>query len=144
MKRCFKCKAKKPLRMFYRHQKMRDGYLGKCKNCTKKDVRDNYIKNIDKYRIYEKKRFNDPKRKSDILKYQINRRKKFPGKYKARYAVSSAIRDGRLKKLPCIYCGNKKSQAHHTDYRKKLDVKWVCFTCHRHHEHGQMNHVLQA
>jgi hypothetical protein len=37
MKVCFKCKVNKPLTDYYKHKGMSDGYLGKCKDCTKKD-----------------------------------------------------------------------------------------------------------
>jgi len=40
-KRCFACGKEKPLADFYRHPSMTSGYLNKCKECTRADVRNN-------------------------------------------------------------------------------------------------------
>lgn len=49
---------------------------------------------------------------------------------KARSDANHAIRDGRLKRLPCEACGSKKSQAHHSDYSKPFKINWLCKKCH--------------
>ena len=55
-KQCFKCLVTKPLDCFYKHSKMADGHVNKCKECNKKDVSANYREHIDHYKQYEKSR----------------------------------------------------------------------------------------
>jgi len=40
------------------------------------------------------------------------------------------LKRGKLKKLPCQECGNEKSQMHHPDYSKPLEIIWLCRSCH--------------
>jgi hypothetical protein len=51
----------------------------------------------------------------------------------ARNMAARAIRSGKLKRLPCEVCGNLKSHAHHDDYSKPLDVRFLCDPHHREH-----------
>lgn len=44
----------------------------------------------------------------------------------ARQAVKNAIRRGDLSVKPCEKCGEAKSEAHHPDYSKPLEVMWLC------------------
>ncbi len=125
-KKCFKCGIIKRLDSFYKHPDMPDGHVNKCKSCNKKDVAENYRKNIDYYINYEKERFKRPERKEQIKKYQQKRRDTYRGKNIARNKISSYIRNGKLVRLPCEVCGEKKSEAHHQDYRSPLKVKWLC------------------
>lgn len=130
-KKCFKCKQVKDIKLFYKHSEMADGHLNKCKRCTKKDAVNNYRKNIDYYKMYNKLRENNPERKAKKISYQRNYREKNKGKYKANRKVANALKYGILVRKPCEVCGNAKSEAHHEDYRKYLDVKWLCFKHHR-------------
>ena len=137
-KRCFKCGLEKDVADFYRHPMMADGRLGKCKECAKADVRDNYRVRRASRRAYEKMRNRRPERREKARKYSKRRRARDPLRYKARTAVGNALRDGRLKRQPCGECGStKRVQAHHHDYAKPLDVEWLCFPCHRELRHGQ-------
>ena len=58
---------------------------------------------------------------------------------RAAYAVSKALRKGTLVRKPCEVCGNPRSQAHHDDYKKPLEVKWLCIVHHnlRHNSLGR-------
>lgn len=138
MKTCFKCGVEKPLTDFYAHPQMPDGYLNKCKECNKKDVRENYAKRREQYHAYEKVRCARPERRASIAKSNGNRSESARMKRRARYAIGNAVAHGRIKKLPCETCGSIETQAHHDDYSKPLDVRWLCFKCHREHAHGQV------
>ena len=43
---CFKCNIEKALDEFYKHPKMPDGHVNKCKECAKKGAMDIYNKNM--------------------------------------------------------------------------------------------------
>jgi hypothetical protein len=57
--------------------------------------------------------------------------KNHPERKAATVAVNNAVRDGRLTKQPCEVCGNPKAEAHHDDYSKPLDVRWLCNPHHK-------------
>lgn len=108
-KTCFKCHVEKPITDFYVHPQMGDGRLNKCKECTRADVRENYTKNIDRYREYDRRRG-----------YR-------PG---PQHKVAARMATRVLDRKPCEVCGATKVEAHHDDYTKPLDVRWLCK---RHH-----------
>ena len=137
MKKCFKCELEQPLDNFYKQNKNSEWRSNKCKQCTKDDAKLNRIKQIDYYREYDRERANLPKRIKARKEYQTNKpeavvkgkkqwAKRNPFKRQAHFAVSNVIRDGKLVKQPCEKCGNTIAQAHHDDYTKPLDVRWLC------------------
>ena len=153
MKKCFRCETVKRAGEFYKHAKMADGRLNKCKDCTKADVRKNVEKNPEKRAEYERERYQRPERKAasaesarkfhkrnpgKAVEYQRTARARAPEKNKARAAVSRAMRSGKLVREPCESCGAAKSEGHHEDYTKPLDVRWLCRKCHcaHHRAHG--------
>ena len=125
-KRCFKCGGPKPLDEFYRHSEMADGHLNKCKTCTRADVRANRAAKAEQYRAYDRVRTTRPERRASLFAAQ----RKDPAKRRAHVAVTNALRRGKLVKQPCEICGDAKVDAHHDDYSKPLDVRWLC---RRHH-----------
>lgn len=144
-KECFKCGVIKELSCFYKHSKMKDGHLNKCKECTKKDVRSNYSNNKEYYVEYDKKRAMRSDRVESRRKYRSSKRgkeviknlhkkdyEKSPLKFKARAKLNYEIRMGRLSKpSKCEECGKEcVTHGHHHDYSQPLNVKWLCSTCH--------------
>lgn len=138
-KKCFKCGVTKTLDNFYAHPEMADGRLGKCKECTKSDIQANYRKRKEHYSEYDRQRAKSPQRKSWRTRSQRSIRQRLPHKTKARQAVSRAVRNGSLVRMPCEKCGNVKSEGHHDDYSKQLEVRWLCRKHHR--EHHQETHT---
>lgn len=133
---CFKCDIEKDLNQFYKHEQMLDGYLNKCKSCTKVDVKKHREANIEKIREYDRNRGN-----RQSIEYFKEWAARFPKKYKAVNMVNNYIRDGKLKKkYECEQCDSNFSVvAHHDDYDKPLDVRWLCQACHKqwHAKYGE-------
>jgi len=50
---------------------------------------------------------------------------------RAHTIVLRAVRRGLISRKPCEECGDPKSEGHHEDYSKPLDVVWLCRTHHR-------------
>lgn len=135
MKECFKCHIEKDLSEFYKHKQMADGHLNKCKACSKSDSTSNRNKNIDRIREYDRNRGN--RQPPEYLKEW---RTKHQNKYKAHNMVNNAIRDGKMFSERCESCGtDSQTHAHHDDYLKPLNVRWLCAACHSqwHRDNGE-------
>lgn len=143
MKVCFKCRTAKPITEFYGHPRMTDSRLGKCKECTKADVRANRLAKLEYYRQFDKMRASLPHRVAARKEYAqtaagkaAHRRAvqkwqdRHPERDKAAEIAGNAVRDGRLIRQPCLICGEK-AEAHHPDYSAPLDVVWLCSAHHK-------------
>lgn len=137
MKPCIACGIVKPIDEFYVHPKMSDGHLNKCKKCVIAYAANRRTTNHARVCEIDAKRDAKPERKAKKYVYGKTYVKRNPEKARARRLVSYHKRTGKLQKLPCERCGNIVSQGHHEDYSKPLDVRWMCFKCHR-EEHGQV------
>ena len=130
-KKCFKCQAVKLLTDFYKHPNMLDGHVNKCKECNKKDVLENRIKNIDYVREYDRKRSKEPHRVVLAREHTKLWRNADKRRTKCHNAVKRAIQNGSLIRMPCIKCNSEKSLAHHESYDEPLNVIWLCQPCHK-------------
>ena len=143
-KHCKACDRTLPLMDFYGAVTGR--ISAKCKDCTRAKVRINRLVRLDYYREYDRGRANRQDRVEARAKYQqtaegkqalararASYKQKNPAKRDAHVACGNAIRDGRLIRQPCEVCGSARSQAHHDDYSKPLDVRWLCSKHHSEH-----------
>jgi hypothetical protein len=131
MKTCFKCHQQKPFEGFYKHSQMADGYLNKCKECTKKDVfQRRHGENRDAILEYDRQRGKNPHRQeANRLRNDVYR-KIFKERKNANNKVKRAVLKGLIQRMPCWCCGEK-AEAHHPDYSRPLDVVWLCSSHHK-------------
>jgi len=129
-KRCFRCEQVKPLDQFYAHPLMKDGHLGKCKECTKLDALKHRLANADVVREYDRKRSSLAHRKALRRRLAEEWRIKFPNRKYAHTLLRRAVLSGRIAPMPCFVCGEK-AEAHHPDYDAPLAVAWLCTKHHR-------------
>ena len=74
---------------------------------------------------------------------------KSEGQRRAGHIVDKAIQKGVIVRMPCEICGDSGSmsdgrsniQAHHDDYNKPLDVRWLCQK--HHHEWHKKNKPIE-
>lgn len=125
MKTCTKCKKQK--KEFWANQNW-------CKECFseyhKKAYKKNKAKHLEKQKQYRKtKTYKIKHRKDSRLNYKRNKEKVI-----CRAKLNYAISTGKIEKKPCQVCGVLKTEAHHDDYAKPLEVKWFCTKHHREYE----------
>jgi ribosomal protein S27AE len=118
---------------------MNDGRRSACKRCERRYRRGRY--NEPEVRAYRAKagakfraahraelRAKDrayartPQRKAALAAYE----KAHPEIKRAHDAVKRALAAGVLQRRPCERCGAGRALAHHPDYARRLDVRWLC------------------
>lgn len=137
MKTCSCCKEIKPLFDFQARKASHDGKTASCKSCLK--IRDKNRESDErrKHRLeYQKTEAGKLAHKRGMDAYK----KRYPMKYAAHVITRNYIRDGKLiAEKNCSICGSdKKVEAHHDDYTKPLDVRFLCECCHKDwHRHNK-------
>lgn len=128
MKTCGKCKLEKAEKHFGEDKRTRDGLQHWCKACMHRAAKWQFSGN-------KKSENTDPDKLAELRREGARiYRLRHPEKVKARKMVEQAVKDGTLEKSPCVICDKLPSEAHHSDYKKPLDITWLCKRCHdRHH-----------
>lgn len=129
MVKCIECSGDKPPAEFYAHPQMASGHVNVCKDCHKHRMKVRRRLN-PAVQEFDRARAKDAHRKQKSAEYSRKWRAQNPQAYRAHNAVNNAVRDGKLTKLPCEFCGADRVMAHHRDYSRPLDVIWLCAKCH--------------
>ena len=135
MKLCRTCNTEKEDFDFHKRKASKDGLAARCKACQKD---------------YDNARLKDPKRMEMRRQYQKTEKgkaahsrackswvEKNQVKRAAHILVGNRIRNGDLIKQPCEVCSCEIVHAHHDDYAKPLEVRWLCDE--HHNEWHRMN-----
>ena len=128
MKTCSKCAVEQPLSNFYKSKLGKGGLQSRCKSCIGATHRDWRKKNLDRRAQY----ISQWRKESggEYIKSIRQWEKNNPAKRRAHTIVKSAKKRGLLIPKPCEKCGEHKVEAHHDDYNKPLEVRWLCKRCH--------------
>lgn len=139
---CHGCQLTKPKAQFYVDRTKVRGIGSRCAECSlaaslayKKQPAVRQRRNARSRELRQE----DPEHRARKLASEARYSKANRAKTRAHVAVWAAIADGRLTKKPCEVCGAEEAQAHHDDYAKRFDVRWLCPLHHKawHAEHGE-------
>jgi hypothetical protein len=126
-----------------RQKELREKLKNENPELLKKQGQLRYMKQLINVFIGEPEKHWAIKRSRNKKCYQNNQRKRiyesrekrleFPERQRAYMQIRNAVRRGDIiKPEVCSICGRiARIQAHHDDYNKPLDVKWVCASCHK-------------
>jgi hypothetical protein len=122
IKTCQKCKIEKPLSMFGRDKKRKDGRIARCKVC----------RNAAAAARRAKKRAGGQSTTwpGQVVANQIWRENNATA-WEAHQIIQKLKRKGIVKQEPCSRCGSEASEAHHENYALPGNVDWLCRACHR-------------
>jgi len=101
------------------------GYCSACDALAKKERRDSKVSS-EEGRIKERATYHAKKEAPDFMVKKL-----------ARNTLNKYVSIGKVDKLPCEVCGIEKTEAHHDDYTKPLDVRWLCRKHHVEHHKNE-------
>lgn len=116
-------------RAYYRKNK--EACLAYSKKWAKENpdkVKANWTKHqsTQEYRDYQQEY-----RKNNAQKlYQQKQAREIERYGHAHKAIRNRLSRGKLEKQPCEVCGSEPAEAHHDDYNKPLEIRWLCKKCH--------------
>ena len=128
-KKCCKCQLTKPISEYYKDKSRPDGYHRRCRDCQRLHVRESRERNPQTYKRKDQSYY--ARNREQIIRKRLEHYRRNRKKYLAYQKVKTALYKGIIERQPCEECNDPKSMAHHDDYNKPLEVRWLCSTHHQ-------------
>jgi hypothetical protein len=119
-KKCKTCKKTKSVGDFCKSSRSLDLLNRDCRNCSN-----------ERLKKYKKPGYNS----ENCKRYNAKNKEKRAAHRKVQHALNKGI----IARQPCFVCRNAKSEAHHEDYTRPLDVIWFCRQHHAAHHEQKRN-----
>lgn len=129
---CAHCRETKPLGEFEKKAGKPHGRGYRCRPCAAARVRRYYRAHPDERRAYAKKRESALGPRPRKRPTHAENKARAPDRTIAHWKVANAIKGGTLvRPSTCEKCGDTgRIHAHHDDYSKPLNIRWLCHDCH--------------
>lgn len=124
MKRCSRCKVTKDIAEFHKDRSRPSGLQIRCKSCHLATNRE------------WGERHPEVRAKNEALRPKKDRNVTGEARLAHRAVEAALARGSLVRPTSCSACDRtlQRIHAHHDDYSKPLDVRWLCQRCHaRHH-----------
>jgi len=146
-RKCKKCGIEKEIQKFLKSKELKSGYRYTCLDCENKRCRLKRAKDPQKdnariRELHRKRREEDPLYYSKrYLKYKITTKQAITKYEKKNRKIKNchlklgrAVKTGKIVKPNiCSACDkiNERIEAHHDDYDRPYEVRWLCKRCHQ-------------
>jgi len=151
---CTNCRMEKPLSDFPLWKRRgKEERSAQCYDCRRTYHRSERGSQLEKSRR-SAYRSNNQNFLAAEKRRRAKRARLHPEKERARVAVHHALATGKIvRPITCERCGNSPAptkigasriQAHHDDYSRPLDVKWLCVSCHNREHNPVLMRELDA
>jgi hypothetical protein len=96
-------------------------------------------KKLEELRKWDRKYQREKRKNKRELKSKENKdyNRKHKDRVRANSMINNLIKRGEIIRLPCEICGYDKTHAHHPNYKKPLEVIWLCSS------HHKLEHIRQ-
>lgn len=138
MKTCTKCARELPLAYFYKRIRGKNiGRESSCKRC--KSERNAEYKNRPDIAQREQDRNLKLRQARSDLEYNRRYRRANLLRTRAHKFIALMVKNGLIHVESCEVCNEEKTDAHHDDYSKPEEIRWLCRKCHAKHHRDLRN-----